>query len=329
MLTVGIFSCKNDKPAEETATLVQIKIPGFTADSAYVFVEKQVAFGPRVPNTTAHQECKNWLVQKLEGFGAKVIEQNFEAKAYTGTVLKGVNIIGQFNPAAKKRIMLNAHWDSRHIADSKLSTERRNEPILGADDGGSGVAVLLEVARQLQANPIDMGVDIIFFDAEDYGEHKEEAAATQEAEMRSMETWCLGSQYWSKNLHVSGYKPKFGILLDMVGAQNARFPKEGFSMQIAPALVDKIWKLAKAMGYGNFFVDEQLSGGITDDHYFVARNTGIPIIDIIHVSNKDGQTFGDHWHTQNDNMNIIDKRTLKVVGQVVLAVVYKEAGGSF
>lgn len=328
MLLVGCG--KNEKPTQTTTEVMpvhQVTIPKFEKDSAYAFVAKQVAFGPRVPNTESHRQCRDWLAAQLKKYGATLILQDFTAKAYTGTVYNGTNIIGQFNPAAKKRILLAAHWDTRYIADSKLSTERRNEPIDGADDGGSGVAVLLEIARQLQANPIDMGVDIIFFDAEDNGQHSETPRPEAE-ELKAMESWCLGSQHWSKNLHVSGYKPKYGILLDMVGARNARFPKEGYSRQMAGPLQDKIWKLAKSMGYGNYFVDD-LAGGITDDHFFVGRNAGIPMIDIIHLADGDEHTFGTHWHTHQDNMDIIDGRTLRAVGQLVLAVVYKESAGAF
>jgi glutaminyl-peptide cyclotransferase len=302
-----------------------LTIPKFDMDSAFQYVEKQVSFGPRVPSSDAHQQCKEWLVEKLESFGTTVIEQDFEATLYTGEKHDFTNIIGQYNPAAAKRIILAAHWDSRLWADSKLSAERRDQAIDGADDGASGVGVLLEIARQLQANPIEnMGVDFILFDAEDNGEHSEEMRSQLE-EMESMKTWCLGSQYWSRNPHKNGYRAQYGILLDMVGAKNARFPKEGFSMQIAPSLVNKIWKMAQGMGYSNYFTNEE-GGAVTDDHYFVASIAKIPMIDIIHLSADEEHTFGEHWHTHNDNIDVIDPRTLRAVGQVVTAVIYKEAG---
>jgi hypothetical protein len=303
----------------------QLPIPKFDMDSAYSFVEKQVSFGPRVPGSDAHQQCKEWLVEQLKGYGTTVVEQDFEATLYTGKSYNFTNIIGQINPELGNRIILAAHWDSRMWADSKLSTERRDQAIDGADDGASGVGVLLEIARLIQENPIeDLGIDIILFDAEDNGEHSE-IARSQEEELKSMETWCLGSQYWSKNPHKKGYRAGWGILLDMVGAKNARFPKEGFSAQMAPSLQDKIWKLAQGMGYTNYFVNAK-AGGITDDHYFVGSIAKIPMIDIINISDKEDQTFGDHWHTHNDNIEVIDPRTLRAVGQVVTAVVYKQAG---
>ena len=308
----------SDSPAVENAVKKTYAVPKFERDSAFHYLEKQLEFGPRVLGTEASKNCKDWLVEKFETFGATVIEQTFDATVYTGQTFKATNIIAQFNPKAQKRILLGAHWDSRHIADSPLSTERKDEAILGADDGGSGVAVLLEVARALGNNPMDMGVDIILFDAEDYGESGGE----------NNESWALGSQYWAANPHTSGYNPKYGILLDMVGSKGARFAKEQFSMQYAGPIVNKIWNLAKSMGYGNYFVDAP-GGYVTDDHYFVNTIAGIPMLDIINrpVSTETG--FGDYWHTHNDNIDIIDPRTLRAVGQVVLAVIYREASGTF
>jgi hypothetical protein len=320
------YGCQPDNASQEAtntpASSTTLQVPAFDRDSALVYLTRQVEFGPRTPNTPAHRACGEWLGDKLRSFGAAVIEQKFDAKAYTGETLNGTNIIAQFNPDQSNRILLAAHWDTRHIADSPLSTEGRNQPILGADDGASGVAVLLEIARQLQANPVDIGVDIILFDLEDYGETEEKDQAGENS------SWCLGSQYWSRNKHRNGYQPKYGILLDMVGARGARFPKEYYSMQFAPQLVNQIWRLANRMGYGNYFHDAN-GGGVTDDHYFVSTIGRIPMIDIINLPlNSNNKGFGEHWHTQNDNLDVIDKRTLRAVGQVLLAVIYREAGGT-
>ncbi len=315
VLAVG---CKNDPPTAPPPPRQQVKVPAFSADSAYAYVAKQVEFGPRVVNSPGHKACREWLVGTFKRFGAKVIEQEFKAKAYTGETLNGVNIIAQYNPEKTQRVVLAAHWDTRHIADSPLSAERKNEPILGADDAGSGVGVLLEIARQLQANPIDIGVDIVLFDAEDYGD----------SEKDNPESWGLGSQYWSRNVHTAA-KPEYGILLDMVGAKNARFPVEGVSYNFAPQLVEQVWQLARQMGFGNYYVLEN-GGAVTDDHYFVNTIARIPMIDIINLPVNSGNgRFGDHWHTHNDDMDIIDPRTLRAAGQVVLAVLYREAGGLF
>jgi len=321
-----LFSCETEPaqepPKEETpvAPSKLYTVPDFIEDSAYQYVARQVAFGPRVPGSQAHQACKEWLVGQLESFGWKVIEQDFVAEVYTGEKLNSTNIIGQYNPTAKKRVLLAAHWDSRHLADSPISEERQGEAILGADDGGSGVGVLLEVARQLQANPIDekdMGVDIIFFDAEDYGESG-----------GSETTWCLGSQYWSKNLHAPNYRPRYGILLDMVGSQSPRFTKDKVSMTFAPQVMNKVWRLAQSIGYGNLFVDIE-TGILIDDHYFVNQIAKIPMIDIINKPPGSQTGFGDYWHTHEDDMDVISAKTLNAVGQVVLAVLYREASGKF
>lgn len=311
---IAFPGCKSD-PTPVRQDTRRLNVPAFNRDSAYAYVAAQVNFGPRVVNSAGHQQCRQWLVDKFRGFGATVIEQNFTAQAYTGETLNSTNIIAQYNPEATKRILLCAHWDTRHMADSPLNEERTDEPILGADDGGSGVAVLLEVMRQLQLDTqsLNLGVDIVLFDAEDYGESGGKS-----------ESYALGSQHWSRNIHTP-HKPQFGVLLDMVGARNAVFPVEGFSYRYAPNIVENIWRLAEQMGYGNYFRLED-GGGVTDDHYFVNTIAQIPTVDIINLPRSNDETaFADHWHTHNDNMEIIDSRTLRAVGQVVLAVLYREA----
>lgn len=329
---IGLFAlamgCESDTtPSGNGATklppIPEIKpekprpVPAFDKEAAYQHVDKQVSFGTRVPNSEGHKACKEWLVSQLKTFGATVIEQDFQAKAYTGTILNGTNIIAQYNPEIKKRIILAAHWDTRHIADHDPDTANRTNPILGADDGASGVGVLLEIANQLNKNGLDIGVDIILFDAEDHGSDQG----------NDPDTWCLGSQHWATNPHVSGYRAKYGILLDMVGSKGARFPKEGFSMRVAPVLVNKIWKLAEAMKYDQYFVPK-LGKEITDDHVYVNTLARIPMIDIINLP-EGNKTFGHYWHTQADDMSVIDKETLGAVGQVTLAVIYRENNGTF
>lgn len=327
LVVISLFvSCQGDSKQKTTTTepkveIKNIPIPRFDREAAYNFVAKQVAFGPRVPNTDGHKAAKEWLASQLKAHGATVIEQDFKATAYTGTVLNGTNIIGQYNPSAKKRILLAAHWDSRHIADNDADATKQNVHVDGADDGASGVGVLLEISKHLSALPDHMGVDIIFFDAEDHGV----SGGTTDADSY---TWALGSQHWARNLHVGGYKPKYGILLDMVGAKTPRFRKEGYSMAYAPKVVNKVWKLAKEMGHGNIFTDEK-GGGITDDHRMVNEIAKIPMIDIINTPYDTNPTFVKHWHTTNDNMENINKRTLGAVGQVMLAVIFNEAMGKF
>lgn len=319
-----IWSCGTDPKPEPSPSPdpVEVSVPKFNRDSAFSYVKKQVDFGPRLPNTEGHRKTKAWLVEKFKSFGCSVIEQDFKAKVYTGSVFDCTNIMAQYNPSATKRILFAAHWDTRHIADSPVSKERQDEPIDGADDGGSGVGVLLEMARILQSNPADIGVDFLLFDAEDHGDNVSPGP--------QRESWGLGSQYWSRNIVPAGYRPKYGILLDMVGARNTKFPKEGGSVMHAPQVVEKVWALGKDLGYTRFF-SEQRVGEITDDHYFVNTIAKIPMIDVVGMPQVPGApvAFGPHWHTHNDNIDIIDVRTLKAVGQTMLHVVYKEAAGQF
>jgi len=307
IIFLTIISCKQEKIPQENR---KVKLEAFNQDSAYAFIQKQVDFGKRYMNTAEHEACKNWLIDKLKAYEFEVITQEFTAMSYKNETLNGTNIIGRYNPEVKERMLLCAHYDTRHIAD-KDSTDI-GLPIDGADDGGSGVGVILEIARQLKSNPIPMGVDIIFFDAEDYG-----------SDERGQDyTWGLGSQYWSKHLHEQPYEVKYGILLDMVGSKNATFPKEGYYIKTASKEVNKIWKFAKAMGHEKYFVNREV-GYYTDDHRFIIENTQIPMIDIINI--KENGRFGHYHHTHSDNMQNIDKQTLKAVGQIVLATIYKES----
>jgi glutaminyl-peptide cyclotransferase len=308
-----------ETPQKKTRT---VTVPSFNSDSALALIEKQIAFGPRVPNSEAHLHCGDFLVSTLQRFGATVIEQNFEEQAWDGTMLNLRNIIASFSPEASKRILLAAHWDTRPYADK--DTENRDQPIDGANDGASGVAVLLEIARVLhQYQKPEVGIDIIFFDGEDYGEH-EDAKPAPLKDGRMQIWWCLGSQYWSNTPHVPRYSAYFGILLDMVGAKDALFYREGGSMQFAPKVVKKVWSAARDLGHGSFFIHAD-SPGITDDHIFVNRDARIPMINIVEYDPKaKNQYFAPYHHTHSDNISIIDPYTLQVVGETVLYVIYNE-----
>lgn len=310
----GTNSKKNNVPDKQT---VKVKAPEFDADSAYQFIKMQVDFGPRVPNSKEHAACGNYLANKLAAYGAKVISQQADLTAYNGTRLKARNIIGSYKPESKKRIALFAHWDTRPWADNDKNKTNHHTPILGANDGASGVGVLLEIARQIQQKQPEMGVDIIFFDAEDYGTPQFETNNHDES------YWCLGSQYWAQNPHVEGYNARFGILLDMVGGKGATFYKEKYSEKFASSVVKKVWETAETGGFGNYFINEN-GGYITDDHLFVNRIAQIPTIDIVPFDQKSEQSFGDFWHTLDDNMNVIDRSTLNAVGQTVMNVIYNE-----
>jgi hypothetical protein len=319
LVFVLAYGCKTKDSSEQAAEQAPalVKSPDFNADSAYKFVQKQVDFGPRVPNTKQHDACAAYLAAALKSYGLDVIEQKFKAKTYDNQTLNSTNIIGSFNPKAPKRILLAAHWDSRPFSDQDSLV--KNKPVLAANDGASGVGILLEVARVLSTqNPSpEIGVDIIFFDAEDWGNSE---AATDE-----YSGFCLGSQYWAANKHIPNYTAYFGILLDMAGAKGATFFKEGYSVQMAERFVNTVWNTASRIGYSNIFINER-GGSITDDHLAVNKIAKIPMIDIIHTRpNNMSKTFFDQWHTNDDTMEHIDSKTLKAVGQTLMQVIYQEA----
>ncbi|MFQ3575234.1 MAG: M28 family peptidase [Cytophagales bacterium] len=320
--TYLIFSCekpnevKQKTSAEKTNQSLSVN---FNADSAYFYIEKQVNFGKRVPNTKAHVITKDYLVSKLEQFGWKTQIQSFEANAFDGKKLKLFNIIASYNPESSKRILLCAHWDTRPFADQEESLEKKYQPIDGANDGASGVAVLLEIARTISnsTQKPNIGIDIVLFDGEDYGQ-------PDFIEMdRKSDTWCLGSQHWSKNPHVANYQAYYGILLDMVGAKNAKFALDGTSRYFAPGIQKKVWDKANALGYGNYFVYTETEE-IIDDHYYINKIAKIPTIDIIDYDPSDGAYFGNYWHKHEDNLDSIDKNTLFAVGTVVLHLLYED-----
>lgn len=307
---------KND--ATETVTKEVVKAPEFDADSAFQYIQAQADFGPRVPNTQAHKACGDYMANQLEKFGAKVYNQYAELTAYDGTILKARNIIGAYKPESKKRVMLCSHWDSRPYADNDPDPKNHHTPIIGANDGASGVGVLLEIARQIQKEEPTLGIDLIFFDAEDYG-----IPEFYEGKYKA-DTWCLGSQYWARTPHVQGYNARYGILLDMVGGKNATFYYEGYSARTASSPMKKIWKKADELGYGNFFIKED-GGEVTDDHVYVHTLARIPCVDIINYDENDGHSFfGPTWHTVNDNMENIDRGALKAVGQTLMEIIYNE-----
>ena len=318
-VSCAILSCCGQKQPTHTpqrvatAELPKTTSPEFNSDSAYAYVAQQVTFGPRVPNSAAHKACARWLASELRRFGATVYVQEALLKAYNGEQLEAANIIGTFHPDKSKRVLLFAHWDSRPYAD-RDSEDKHYTPIDGANDGASGVGVLLEIARQIGLNGIDTGVDIIFFDAEDYG-------TPEFIKDTHADVWCLGSQFWAKNPHTSGYKADFGILLDMVGARNATFYKEALSVYRAAPVVEKVWTTARKLGYGRYFINAN-GAAITDDHQYVMAGRSIPCIDIIHLDPSTSHGFGAYWHTHNDTMDSVDRETLKAVGQTVLEVIY-------
>jgi Zn-dependent M28 family amino/carboxypeptidase len=308
------FSCKQSPRANNIA---EIKVPAFNADSAYSYTEKQVTFGPRVPNTPAHDSCGVYLAGELRRFGAAVVEQQATLYLSDNSPIAVKNIIGSFQTENKSRILLCAHWDSRPYADHDPDSKNWHTPIDGANDGAGASAVLLEIARQVSITQPAVGLDIIFFDAEDWGEPDFPAAN------KHYGNWCMGSEYWAKNPHVPNYTARYGILLDMVSGANALFLKENISTQQAPHVVKKVWEAAQAAGYDSYFPN-RAGGYIEDDHIRVMKYRKIPCIDIIHYDPNSESGFAPYWHTLDDTMKNVDKNTLQAVGQTVLQVLYKE-----
>jgi hypothetical protein len=246
LFLIVFTSCTVEKE-KVTEQLIQVDVPDFNSDSAYFFVEKQVKFGPRIPNSQSHQEAGDYLVSQFSRYGATVVEQEFVATTFDNQKLNLRNIIASFYPEAPKRILLAAHWDTRPFADK--DAQNRNASFDGANDGASGVGVLLEIGRVLsQRDSLSVGVDIILFDGEDWGEHDGDHGNISLP--KGLDSWwCLGSQYWSKNKHKKNYSASYGILLDMVGARRSQFFREGASMTYAPKIVNKIWTMAGRIGY--------------------------------------------------------------------------------
>jgi len=314
----GFISCKGDERETGTATTTgavtptvavkpRVIPPDFDMDSAYAYVKAQADMGPRVPGSRAHDKCVDYFRNFFKSCGADVRVEGGSATTFDNKVWRIDNVIVSFDPKNTNRLLLCAHYDSRPFADKDPKPENRTKPCPGVNDGASGAGVLMEIARAIKNHKPNIGIDIVLFDLEDYGENS------------NSESWGLGSQYWSKNAH----KPaKYGVLLDMVGAKDAVFPKEGHSVFYAPAIVRNIWGAAKNLGYATYFIDQEY-GEMTDDHMFINQIAQIPCVDILHY-NIQTNSFFPHHHTTTDDINTIDKNTLKAVGQTLLEVIYNE-----
>jgi glutaminyl-peptide cyclotransferase len=309
------FSGKEKKPQQQ-AEQKPLKMMAFSGDSAYRYVAEQLAFGPRVMNTKAHDKCEKFLAAKLGSYTKDLTLQKGTVTAFNGTPLKLTNIIASFGPAGANRIILASHWDSRPFADHDKDPAKRRKPIDGANDGASGVGILLEIARQLSINPPPVGVDLILFDAEDYGPPQDDGISGDTEIF-----WGQGAQYWSNTPHKPGYNASYGILLDMVGAPNATFLMEGYSVDYANDVLHRVWDIGNRAGYGAYFRYDR-GGYITDDHLPVNRVRRIPMIDLIHLDRDSDTGFYPFWHTTGDNLSQIDKTTLEVVGKTLMAVIF-------
>ena len=310
--------CTTKKPSVEEQAVVSIQ---FNADSAYAFCAAQCDFGPRVMNSDAHEKCGAWIQQKFQQYGYQVEMQKADLKGYNGTILKSTNIIARQSKVEglKSKIFICAHWDSRPWADNDPDSTNWRKPVMAANDGASGVAVMLELARLIQQHDsLNIAVDFICFDAEDWGIPQWDQTGD------GTDSWALGSQYWAKSFTSNPSPYQYAILLDMVGGQGAKFYQESYSLQKASAIVEKVWRAANAAGYGSFFPMKE-GGGVTDDHIPVNDVANIPCIDIINCyPDCPRGSFGPTWHTIYDDMQHIDKNTLQAVGQTLVQLIYNE-----
>lgn len=307
VIALALVSCGCSKPAATVASAPAevADVPEFSADSAYANIAAQVAFGPRIGRSEAHERCAAWLAAELKRHGADtLILQQTDLDGFGPMT----NILGRFNLGASRRILLLAHWDSRPTADEDPDPANRAKPIDGANDGGSGVGVLLEIARLIGDKAPAIGVDILFVDAEDAGTEGDDMS------------WARGAQYYVRNL--PDKLPDYAILLDMVGGRGAKFPRETFSDIYARTLTSRIWSTAKKAGLADRFPDST-GGAVNDDHLPFLR-AGIPAVDIIETANPQTGSFNPTWHTLADNLYNIDRETLADVGRLVSTIIYSE-----
>ena len=267
----------------------------FNAKRAFAYLEKQCEFGPRVPGTTVHQETGTYLLAELKKYAHEVVFQPFEFRGQDRTIPMN-NILARFGEDSDGKVLLAAHWDTRPFADRDPDPANRNTPILGANDGASGVAVLLEIARVLKAKPPPTQVIIVLFDGEDYG--------------RTVSNMFLGSTHFAQNM--GKWQADFGILLDMVGDRTLTLPMEGYSWNAARDLTEAIWRRAEELGLPAF--QRRLGPAIMDDHLPLIQS-GVPTINIIDFDYP-------HWHTVEDTPDKCSAESLEVVGRLVLDIIY-------
>lgn len=308
LLTAGCEKKEEPLNRPEYTIKTPAAVATFDADNAYRQIEKQVSFGPRNPGSQGHAAALEYLAGEMRKYADTVELQSFTLPGYNEQ-LNLTNVIARFNPKAKNRIFLCAHWDTRPRAEEDKDAAKRKLPIPGANDGGSGTGILLEIARILKSNHLKYGVDLILFDGEDYGEQSD------------LDNFCLGAKYFASTLP-NEYRPSFGILLDLVGDKEAQFRKEGHSMLYAPDVTNMVWQIAANIG-ASAFIDAQ-GAPIYDDHVPL-NQAGLKTIDIIDIDLVGARTPNprrNYWHSQNDNMDNIGRETLRQVGSVLVQLLY-------
>ena len=316
-----LVSCGDKaKPVDGRDSIEMKPCPTFVADNAMNYIQRQCALGPRVPGTQGWQRCGDSIAAWFRNFGLEVSEQNTKVRGFRGVVLPCRNISAHLNPEATERILLCAHWDSRPWADNDPNLVNHNKPVLAANDGASGVAVMIELARLLSSDKeFKTGIDFVCFDVEDYGTPQWAYDSKQTEES----TWCLGSKAWCEQAASQGYQARYGVLFDMVGGRGSTFSKELVSQYYANSVVEKLWNIAQQLGYGQFFPLREGST-LVDDHVNVNQITHIPCIDIVPFHEDGPSPFGPTWHTVNDTPENIDPYVLEAVGQSVLQMIYND-----
>lgn len=288
-------------PITEQKIIPQMVVPIFDKNKAFSYLTAQTDFGPRVVSTTAHAQCLQYLQIELTKYAEEVDLQPFSHTGYDGKLLTMTNVIASFNLKATKRILLIAHWDSRSMADEDTDSKKRNQPVPGANDGASGVSVLLEIARNLKTSPAQIGIDMLFSDGEDFGKEND------------FENYLLGTRYFANNLP-KGFTPMFGILLDMVGDKELEISKEPNSLEYAPDVVELVWSAARELGIYQFSDNTQRP--VLDDH-IPLNKVGIKTIDLIDFEYP-------YWHTTEDTPDKCSPESLEAVGKVLMYVIYRQ-----
>ncbi len=277
--------------------------PRFDGAAAFALVEKQVAFGPRVPGTSGHSAQLDWMVARLDSVAPEVVVDTFSHVTAAGDSLTLYNVLARFRPEASRRILLLTHWDTRPTSDEAQDPEQRDVPVPGANDGGSGTAVLLELAAIFGATPPPMGIDLLFVDGEDYGP--------------TIDDMLLGARRYASTVEALEARPVYGVLLDLVGDASPRFLQEEYSVQVANVVVQKIWRAAERLGYAQAFPN--LVGDRVMDDHVPLNGVGLPTANVIDIEYGPGNRY---WHTPEDTPQNVSATTLEMVGEVVTELVY-------
>jgi len=271
----------------------------FNASTAFTYLQQQMAFGPRIPNTPGHEKMGDWLLTTLRARADTVSVQEFRWVTKKGANLRLRNFFARFRPQAADRVLFLAHWDTRPFADKSQNLGQQRMPVPGANDGASGVAVLLGLADVLKATPPTIGVDLLFVDGEDYGDFND-----------STET-LIGARYFAKH-QPAAYTTLYAVLFDMVGDKDLQFYQEGYSMAAAPEVVQRVWQTADRLGYSKVFIPR--AGQTLIDDHVPLQQAGIRTIDVIDFD------FPYH-HTTEDTIDKVSAESLQIVGDVAVALV--------